>query len=346
MTKNLNGKKPNLFIGSSRESIKYARAVHAQLNYYAQVTSWFAGAFEVNESTMEALERNLDQSDYAVFIFAPDDVVFSRGKYCFITRDNTLFEMGLFWGKLRRNRVFCILPERVEERTDLIPDTTVHEYHLLSDLQGLTLLRYEWRDDANYKSAVDIACGDIIDKIERHGRYIDPVSVLKQKENDLRRKQRLLHFFLEYNKQSSHFNDDTEKFQVMSEAIRNSFLTVPDYRVTGAAFWKAQGSDGIGQIAGNIGRGEFFPFHTNDTKPGNPRVVIVDAYLNGEWEYYRVGKVVAPSYLLCYPLGKDYVLTVNIAGEEELSSDELNYIRECNSELLDTINHLVGGDWE
>lgn len=338
--------KPNLFIGSSRESMKYARAVHAQLKYNTQVTPWYAGAFQVNESTMDALERNLDRSDYAVFIMAPDDVVLIRGKYCFISRDNTLFELGLFWGKLRRNRVFCILPEQVKEREDLITDVKIDEYHLLSDLQGLTLLQYEWRDDDNFQGAVDVACGEIIARIEEHGYYVNPSQLLVKRGEDLKRKQGLLHFFLEYNKHSTSTKEE-EKFLILSEAIRNSFLTPYQYRVTGAAVWKARGDEGIAQIAGNVGKGIFFPFHANEGKlEGKPHILVVEAFLKREWNYYRMGKQVAPYYLLCYPFGQHYVLTVHIAGDEDLTEDILWHIREDNAELLDTINYLVGGDWE
>ena len=87
--------KPNLFIGSARESIRYASAIQSQIGRSVQVTPWFAGTFGANEYTMESLERILDQSDYGIFVFSPDDVALIRGKHVFITRDNTIFEMGL-----------------------------------------------------------------------------------------------------------------------------------------------------------------------------------------------------------------------------------------------------------
>lgn len=116
--------RPRLFIGSSRESIRYARAIHEQLKRTAEVHPWYAAAFRPNEYTMEALERNLDISDFAVFVFSPDDVARIRGKYYYVTRDNTQFEMGLFWSRLRRGRVFCLLPDQVPSRSDLIPGRT------------------------------------------------------------------------------------------------------------------------------------------------------------------------------------------------------------------------------
>ena len=134
--------KPNAFIGSSRESMDLANAIHSQISHFAQVTPWYADAFVGNEYTMESLENQLDLNDFGVFVFAPDDVALHRGQYVFITRDNTLFEMGLFWGKLRRKRVFAIVPQEVRERDDIIKGEKVKDFHLLSDLQGLTLLKY------------------------------------------------------------------------------------------------------------------------------------------------------------------------------------------------------------
>ena len=186
--------KPNLFIGSSREAIKYARAIHEQLKRSAQVTPWYGGTFGANMYTMEALEKQLTSSDFGVFVFSPDDVALIRGKHVFVTRDNTLFEMGLYWGRLGRRRVYCIIPDEVEADSSSVQDVIVKDYHLLSDLQGLTLLEYELRSDDDYKSAVDVACGHILSAIETEGFYNNPSAVIEQKDAELRRKQSVLHF--------------------------------------------------------------------------------------------------------------------------------------------------------
>ncbi|MFC6648480.1 TIR domain-containing protein [Paenibacillus rhizoplanae] len=214
--------RPRLFIGSSRESIRYARAIHEQLKRTAEVHPWYAAAFRPNEYTMEALERNLDISDFAVFVFSPDDVARIRGKYYYVTRDNTQFEMGLFWARLRRGRVFCLLPDQVPARSDLVPGENVEEYHLLSDLSGLTPLEYEWQHE-NVTAAVDVSCGKIIDSIQAQGMYHDPAVELLQLRAELRRKESILHFFWQYNNNVTP-PQAAEKYQALSEAVRNSFL--------------------------------------------------------------------------------------------------------------------------
>jgi hypothetical protein len=205
----------------------------------------------------EALEKELDNNDFSIFVFAPDDVALHRKKYVFITRDNTLFEMGLFWGKLRRNRVFAVIPNEVRERDDLIKDEVVREFHLLSDLQGLTLLKYELRTDNNFEAAVSVACREIVKNIQSQGFFQDLQAQLILKEKELEQKQSLLHFFWEYNRNVTVANTQ-HKYTALSEAVRNSILPPNKFRVTGAAFWQKQGSDGIGQVGGNVGKERFF----------------------------------------------------------------------------------------
>ncbi|ACX67409.1 Predicted nucleotide-binding protein containing TIR-like domain-containing protein [Paenibacillus sp. cl141a] len=336
--------KPNLFIGSSREAIKYARAIHEQIKRSAQVTPWYGGTFGANMYTMEALEKQLASSDFGVFVFSPDDVALIRGKHVFVTRDNTLFEMGLYWGRLGRRRVYCIIPDQVEADSSSVQDVIVKDYHLLSDLQGITLLEYELRSDDDYKSAVDVACGHILSAIETEGFYNNPSTLIEQKDAELRRKQSVLHFFWEYNR-NVHVSDEAEKYHALSEAVRNSLLppAAGDFRVTGAAFWGRR-DEGIAQIGGNVGKGRYFPFDgKKDHSPSNQSIYVIDVYNSGKWAFYHEEEV-AQVYVFCYPLGVNHVLSVHFTGHEILTDEDLAEVVEQNRELLRTIRHLVGGD--
>ncbi|RKO63176.1 TIR domain-containing protein [Caldibacillus debilis] len=326
-------KKPKTFIGSSREAKKLVAAVHSQIKYHTEVTPWY-NAFPANEYTMEALEKELNESDFGIFVFAPDDIALHRGKYVYIPRDNTIFEAGLFWGKLGRGRVFAIIPEQVKERDDLIIGATVNEFHLLSDLQGLTLLRYEQRTDNNFEAAVSVACQRIIDKIEELGFFQDPRSLLDQKAH-------LLRFFWEYNRLIKVANTK-EKYEALCEAVRNSFLTPDGFRITGAAFWLKQGNEGIGHVGGNVGRGRFFPFNQHNVEDGR-KIYVLDAYFSGKWVYYR-RKTVEETYVLCYPLTQEHVLSVHFSGSGQLRDPDLTNVVNINNELFNTITHLIGGD--
>lgn len=336
-------RKPNVFIGCSREAINYARAVSSQLEYIAQVNPWYAGTFGANDYTMEALERELEANDFAVFIFAPDDVALIRQKPVFITRDNTVFEMGLFWGKLGKRRVFAIIPRDLPKRDDLLQGTIVSEFHLLSDLSGLTLLNYSQRDDGKYTAAVDTACGEIMRAIRTEQLFQDPKKLLEEKQSIIDRKQCLLRFLWEYIRNVK-LTNPMERYTGLSEAIRNSFLTPSDFRTTGAAIWKLIDDENIRQVGGNVGRERSYSLKANVGKTdGEQKIYVVDAFTSGEFEFF-LRRGIEEVYILCYPLDKEHVLSVHISGNRILTHNHFDEIIGINEELLNTIKALVGGD--
>ena len=234
-----------------------------------------------------------------------------------------------------------MVPQEVAHRDDLINEVNITEFHLLSDLAGLTILEYECRNDRNYEAAVTAACIKILDIIEREKHYLDPNVLLKQKEEELQRKQSILHFFWEFNRNVTVPED--QKYHALSEAVRNSFISPLNCRVTGAAFWKTFGTDGIRQVGGNVGRGKFYPFHTNIIDQKSQSIYVLDVYNSGKWTFFK-RKEVADVYVLCYPLGKEHVLSVHISGVEMIPEGNLEDIVSYNDELLRTIRHLVGGE--
>src|SRR6266446_4279406 len=100
--------RPALFVGSSSEGVEFARAVRAGLERDAEVTVWEEGVFELGQTTIESLTAALGQFDFAVLILTPDDVVRSRSKETSGPRDNVIFELGLFMGKIGRGRTFIL----------------------------------------------------------------------------------------------------------------------------------------------------------------------------------------------------------------------------------------------
>ena len=58
--------------------------------------------------TLEALVRMLDRFDFAVLVITPDDVVSIRGDIRQAPRDNVMFELGLFMGRLGPARTFAV----------------------------------------------------------------------------------------------------------------------------------------------------------------------------------------------------------------------------------------------
>lgn len=141
--------KPRVFIGSSVEGLSVAYAVQQNLLHEAEVTVWDQGVFELSRTTMESLTKALSDSDFAIFVFSPDDLVRIRNLAAPTVRDNVLFEFGLFIGRLGRERVFFLLP-------------SVGELHLPTDLLGVTPGRYEsTRTDGSMRAATGAVCHQV-----------------------------------------------------------------------------------------------------------------------------------------------------------------------------------------
>lgn len=134
--------KPRLFIGSSRESADIANALHLNLREYAEVTVWSQGVFKLSSTALESLLIQLDNSDFALFIFSPDDLVTIRGDESAAVRDNVILELGLFLGRLGRDRCFILQPDKAPG------------LRLPTDLLGLIWETYESnRTDGNLEAA-------------------------------------------------------------------------------------------------------------------------------------------------------------------------------------------------
>lgn len=141
--------KPSVFVGSSSEGLEFARAIRSLLTDEAEVTIWQEDVFELGKPFIDSLLDALPRFDYAILILTPDDLVSERNVETFGPRDNVIFELGLFMGRLGRSRTFIV---RQAGRKMKMP----------SDLDGVTVAAYEWpRKDKSHKSAVGAACDSI-----------------------------------------------------------------------------------------------------------------------------------------------------------------------------------------
>jgi predicted nucleotide-binding protein len=94
--------KHKLFIGSSVEGLKFARALQRNLIYDAHVRLWNQGIFRAGNYVLEDLLTALTENDFAAFVFLPEDIAIIRGVREPAVRDNLIFELGLFIGRVGR----------------------------------------------------------------------------------------------------------------------------------------------------------------------------------------------------------------------------------------------------
>jgi hypothetical protein len=149
-----------LFIGSSGASAGVGRLIADCLERRgcADVRVWDEGVFTLNEGVLERLLNIVNDYDFAVMIWGPDDVTESKGEPEASPRDNVIFECGLFMGRLGRDRVFVVCDESAKVK---VP----------SDFAGITLAYYKGsriKDDG--ESAVRAACDRIPKAIKQAGR--------------------------------------------------------------------------------------------------------------------------------------------------------------------------------
>ena len=141
--------RPSVYIGSSKEGLDIARAIQVQLEQDCELTVWSEGMFGLSLGTLEALVNSLERFDFAVLVLTPDDVVISRDAVASTPRDNVMFELGLFMGRLGRSRTFIVCSR---ETTLKIP----------SDLAGVGVAGYTTPGpDGNLISALGVPCTHI-----------------------------------------------------------------------------------------------------------------------------------------------------------------------------------------
>ncbi|MDT7543140.1 MAG: hypothetical protein QOE33_3044 [Acidobacteriota bacterium] len=155
---------PKVFVGSSKESLQFAEYIQRQLQHGVTVRLWTQDVFRPGDYNLERLLEIVGQYDFAVFLVVPDDIAEIRGKRVLIARDNVLFEAGLFFSQLGRRRTILIVPADAEGL----------DFHLPSDLDGITLVRYYPPSDPDDLPAkLGTACGEIKEVIRTEGILAD-----------------------------------------------------------------------------------------------------------------------------------------------------------------------------
>lgn len=154
--------KPKLFIGSSVESLEIAYAIQETMEFSAEVTVWTQGIFELSKYSLDSLLDALENFDFGIFVFSPDDITIMRGEEKRVVRDNVIFELGMFIGHLGKERAFILAPRGSEDKISFP-----------TDLLGLTPALYDPnRQDENILAAIGPACSKISKSIAKQGSKI------------------------------------------------------------------------------------------------------------------------------------------------------------------------------
>jgi hypothetical protein len=125
--------KPKIFIGSSTAGLHVAELIQKELAHEGAPVLWSQGVFRDINVPIEDLMAAVETYDFAVFVLLPEDTVAVRDQEAFSVRDNVIFELGLFLGKLGRARNFFISPVASGGMKSRLP----------SDLAGITPAKYD-----------------------------------------------------------------------------------------------------------------------------------------------------------------------------------------------------------
>jgi CRP/FNR family transcriptional regulator, cyclic AMP receptor protein len=149
--------KIRVFVISSREAIDVVEAIENAFanNNDMQIVAWKNDVFKVANYPLEDLERELELADFAVAVAHADDVATIRKKRQSIPRDNVIFELAYFMGRLGRRRSILIEPSNVK---------------LPSDYDGVTTIRYKF-DKLDKANSMSVACNKLRDHIRQLGPF-------------------------------------------------------------------------------------------------------------------------------------------------------------------------------
>ncbi len=136
--------KRKIFIGSSSEELPLAEAAKLILEKDFDVTIWNekvwdTSVFKINQNFLSDLIKASLQFDFGILLGTNDDKVLFRGKEVLQPRDNVLFELGLFTGRLGISKCAFLIDKEIK---------------LLSDFNGLTLAYFDKSDMTSFESAV------------------------------------------------------------------------------------------------------------------------------------------------------------------------------------------------
>ena len=137
--------KKKVFIGSSSEELYLAQMIRDILIQDFDVIIWDekvwnSSVFKINNNFLSDLLKASIQFDFGILIGTSDDKVIFRNEVVMQPRDNVLFELGLFIGRLGTSKCAFLIEQNVK---------------LPSDLKGLTLSYFDRNSEKSIFNAVN-----------------------------------------------------------------------------------------------------------------------------------------------------------------------------------------------
>ena len=177
--------KPRMFVGCASEkgkaiAKKFISALEGE-DIVTPIGWWDATEFQPMHSTLDGLLQAVDRFDFGLFILTPDDLTKSRGKKELTIRDNVLFELGMFLGRLGPKRAFAVVQSAGAQAGDPVKTP--------SDLLGIHIPRFkEQQAPEEQMKEVKKALKQIISAIETEG--FKPPGLRPLKDYDIDRKDK------------------------------------------------------------------------------------------------------------------------------------------------------------
>jgi hypothetical protein len=195
--------KASVFVGSSTEGLDPARAIKVQLDEDADVELWNEGVFALGQGTLESMTQALNQFDFAILVMTADDSATVRGAEQSSARDNVLIEVGLFIGRLGRERTFLVV---CKDDNLKIP----------SELAGITFATFSKPSDDNWIKAVGTACSKVRNAMRAQGKAAelkrlaavveDQREKVDEQTHQLRQQQEMINQLVKYSMSASIFH--------------------------------------------------------------------------------------------------------------------------------------------
>jgi hypothetical protein len=161
--------KPRVFIGSSSEAAEHvAPVIQSELSQVASAQIWNQSFFPPGTYVLDVLAEKAATFDFAILVFAADDVVESRGKRFLAARDNTVLEAGYFLAELGRLRTFIVAPD-------------ADGLKIPSDMSGLSWIPYPGNLDPDLiRAELGPSCFTLRTRIQQLGARSRPETQLSE----------------------------------------------------------------------------------------------------------------------------------------------------------------------